>query len=118
MAAYSTKILFTAFLAVNFLQIKAAPTRLEEFRAGLESENEISDLNEKLNKLSTAEEDVDDSYFMDHKSEGNLTCISCQSPYCDHPTLCHNAISCFTAHTRETDGFVQKSKGNPHYSVF
>ena len=112
MAAYSTKILFTAFLAVNFLQIKAEQTRLEEFRAGLESENEISDLNEKFNKLSTAEEDIDDSIFIEHKSEGNLTCLSCQPPNCEHKTLCHNAVSCYTNHVRDTYGDVSQSKGN------
>ena len=114
MAAYSTKIFFTAFLTVNFLQIKAEQTRLEEYRAGLESENEISDLNEKFNKLSTAQEAIDDdSIAIEHKSEGNLTCINCQPPNCDNPTLCHNAISCFTANTRENDGFINRSKGNP-----
>ena len=113
MAAYSIKILFTAFLAVNFLQIKAERTRLEEFRAGLESENEISDLNEKYNQLSTAQEAIeDDSFFMEHKSEGNLTCYSCQPPDCDHPMLCHNATRCYIAIARETDGFVSKSKGD------
>ena len=63
MAAYSTKILFTAFLAVNFLQIKAEQTRLEEFRAGLESENEISDLDDQLKKLSTAQDAEEDDSF-------------------------------------------------------
>ena len=114
MAAKSTKILFTIFLTVNFLPVKAEQTRLEEFRVGLESENDTSLLNKTLNKLSTAEENIDDNVFSCvYKSVGNLTCLSCQPPNCDHPTLCHNAISCFTAHTRETDGFINRLKGNP-----
>ena len=119
MAAKSTKILFTIFLTVNFLQVLAEQTRMEEFRVGLESENNMSDLNETLNKLSTGEEAIDDdTYFVKHKSERNLSCLSCQPSNCDHSTLCHNAISCFTAITRETNGFVNKMKGsNPQYLI-
>jgi len=115
MAAKTIIIFFiTVFLTSNFVQIKAdqKPRRFKEVLAGLESENEISDLNEKYNQLSTAQEAIeDDSFFMEHKSEGNLTCYSCQPPDCDHPMLCHNATRCYIAIARETDGFVSKSKG-------
>ena len=119
MSAKSTKILFTLFMTVNFLQVKAEQTQIEEFRGGLESENDMSDLNDTFNKVSTDEEAIDDNSFaMEHKSERNLSCLSCQPSNCDHPTLCHNAISCFTAITRETNGFVNKMKGsNPQYLI-
>ena len=113
MAANSTKTLFTVFLTINFLQIKADQTPLEEVRVGLLSENDTYDLNKTLNRLSTDEEDIeDDSFFMEHISGGNLTCLSCQPPNCDHPKFCNNALSCYTAHTSDADGFVSKSKGN------
>ena len=38
-------------------------TRLQDFRAGLESENEISDLDDQLKKLSTAQDAEEDDSF-------------------------------------------------------
>ena len=49
---------------------------------------------------------------------GNLSCLSCQPPNCDHPIICHNAVKCYTIHVRDTDGYEQKSKGMLHIPFF
>jgi hypothetical protein len=40
-----------------------------------------------------------------------FSCHSCESPDCSHETICHNAISCYSSHIRNTDGVEEKSKG-------
>jgi len=110
--AVTIRIFVITLLNCWILRINAGSTRLQDFRAGLESENEISDLDDQLKKLSTAQDtEGDDSFVMEHRSMGNLTCQSCQPPNCDHPKLCHKAIRCYTAHVRDTDGYESKSKG-------
>ena len=71
---------------------------------------------EKLKEYQEAaknddEEVIPESTLRRHRSEGNLSCVSCSPPNCDHQTTCHKAVRCYTAHVRDTDGIEHKSKG-------
>ena len=57
------------------------------------------------------EEPVPESILNRHRSKGKFSCLSCSPPNCDHPTVCHKAVKCYTAHVRDTDGYEHKSKG-------
>jgi len=61
------------------------------------------------------EEEFDD-FFGDFggsalKNVERYSCYSCEAPNCTHPTVCSNAVMCYTAHVRDTDGLEAKSKG-------
>ena len=52
-------MVFLEFYKVSNFYISGS-TRLQDLRAGLESENEISELDEQLKKLSTAQDAEED----------------------------------------------------------
>ena len=73
-------------------------------------------IDEKLKQLEEAnkndiEEVIPESILNRHRSKGKFSCLSCSPPNCDHPTICHKAVRCYTAHVRDTDGVEHKSKG-------
>jgi len=47
----------------------------------------------------------------EHVGMGKLSCFSCSPPDCRNATICHNAVRCQTAHTRDVDGNIEKQKG-------
>ena len=44
-------------------------------------------------------------------STTRFSCHSCEDPDCLNETICHGAVRCYTAHIRDTDGVVTKTKG-------
>ena len=44
-------------------------------------------------------------------SEQTFDCYSCDSPDCTHPHISKGCSMCYTAHVRDTDGGLEKSKG-------
>ena len=98
--------------------ISGSLSRSRKFRARLEEKDDITEFDNKIQQLSTQDEEIDDSFAMEHPSMGNLSCLSCQPPNCDHRKICHNAVKCYTIHVRDTDGYEQKSKGMLHIPFF
>ena len=39
------------------------------------------------------------------------SCVSCSPPDCSEASVCHNAMSCYTAHVRDVHGREMKSRG-------
>ena len=44
-------------------------------------------------------------------SEERFDCFSCEAPDCNFPHVSHGCLRCYTAHVRDTDGEIEKSKG-------
>jgi len=44
-------------------------------------------------------------------SDGTIECYSCDSPDCSHASISSGCSMCFTAHIRDTQGQLEKSKG-------
>jgi len=44
-------------------------------------------------------------------SAHTFDCYSCDSPDCSHPSISPGCSMCYTAHIRDTDGLLEKSKG-------
>jgi len=44
-------------------------------------------------------------------SAHTFDCYSCDSPDCTHPSISKGCSMCYTAHVRDTDGELEKSKG-------
>jgi len=44
-------------------------------------------------------------------SAHSFDCYSCDSPDCSHPSISPGCSMCYTAHIRDTDGLLEKSKG-------
>ena len=91
-------------------------SRIEELRRklpqGIYDDDYDDDEDDKsVPSLSIDNEAIADRVLGVNGSTPRFSCFSCEPPSCSHPTVCHNALRCYTAHTRDTDGLESKSKG-------
>jgi hypothetical protein len=74
-------------------------------------EHDEDKVDQEVGSLSIDNEAIADRMLGINESTPRFSCFSCAPPDCSHPTICHNALRCFTANIRETNGLESKSKG-------